>query len=90
MIWKAKLKLLDNIGLKLTNLINSIEITLSDCAPTPIFMSKNTIFWGVFCNHASTTIDHGVMSISMLYMGNIYQINDILVRQTSGEVQNFT
>ena len=26
----------------------------------------------------------------MLYMGNIYQINDILVRQTSGEVQNFT
>ena len=48
LIWKAKLKLLDNIGLKFTNLINSIEITLSDCAPTPIFMSKNTIFWGVF------------------------------------------
>ena len=90
MIWEAKLKLLDNIGLKFTILFNLIEITLSDWAQTPIFMPKNTIFWGVFWNHASTTIDHGVMSILTLYMGNIYQINDILVRQTSGEVQNFT
>ena len=77
MIWKAKLKLLDNIGLKFTILINLIEINRSDWAPTPIFMSKNTIFWGVFWNHASTMIDHGVMSILMLYMGNIYQFNDI-------------